>query len=68
MWNNNYLFVANEKSSLKLIDIGKETVTKTFPKEAENVISVKMFNHPFFGKSILSQHKDETIKLWIKDN
>ena len=68
LWNNNYLFVANEKCSLKLIDIEKKKVIKTFPKEAENGIFVKKFNHPLYGKCILSQHKDETITLWVKDN
>ena len=68
LWNNNYLFFANEKCSLKLIDIEKEKVRKTFPKESENGIVVKMFHHPLIGKCILSQHKDETIKLWVLDN
>ena len=67
LWNNNYLFVANEKCSLKLMDLEKEKIIKTFPKEAENAIFVKIFHHPFYGKCILSQHKDETIKLWVKD-
>ena len=66
LWNNNYLFVANEKSSLKLMDLEKEKIIKNFPKEAENIIFVKMFHHPLYGKCILSQHKDETIKLWTK--
>ena len=68
LWNNNYLFVANEKFSLKLIDLEKEKIIKTFPKEGENGIFVKTFNHPLYGKCILSQHKDETIKLWFKEN
>ena len=67
LWNNNYLFVASEKCSLILIDLEKEKIIKTFPKESENGIFVKMFHHPFYGKCILSQHKDETIKLWVKD-
>ena len=67
LWNDNYLFVANEKSSLKLINLEKEKIIKTFPKESENGIFVKMFHHPFYGKCILSQHKDETIKLWVKN-
>ena len=65
LWNNNYLFIANEKCSIKLMDIEKEKIIKTFPKESENVIFIKMFQHPFYGKCILSQHKDETIKLWV---
>ena len=67
LWNNNYLFVANEKYSLKVIDLEKEKIIKTFPKEGENGIFVKMLHHPIYGKCILSQHKDETIKLWVKD-
>ena len=67
LWNNNYLFVANEKFSLKLIDLEKEKIIRNFPKEAENVIFVKVFQHPLYGKCILSQHKDETIKLWTKN-
>lgn len=63
LWNNNYLFIANEKCSMKLMDIEKEKIIKTFQKEAENVIFIKMFQHLFYGKCILSQHKDETIKL-----
>ena len=65
LWSNNYLFVANGKCSLKLVDLEKEKIIKTFPKEAENGIFVKMFHHPLYGKCILSQHKDETIKLWV---
>ena len=68
LWNNNYLFIENEKYSMILMDIEKEKIIKTFPKEAENGIFVKIFHHPFYGKCILSQHKDETIKLWVKDN
>ena len=68
LWNNNYLFVVNEKCSMKLIDLEKEKIIKTFPKEAENGIFAKMFHHPIYGKCILSQHKDETIKLWVKNN
>jgi WD40 repeat protein len=67
LWDNNYLLVANEKSSLKLINLENEKIIKTFPKESENGIFVKMFHHPFYGKCILSQHKDETIKLWVKN-
>jgi len=67
LWNNNYLFVANEIFSLKVIDLEKQKIIKTFPKEGENGIFVKMFHHPIYGKCILSQHKDETIKLWVKD-
>ena len=68
LWNNNYLFIANEKCSIKLMDIEKEKIIKTFPKESESAIFIKMFQHPIYGKCILSQHKDETIKLWVKDN
>jgi WD40 repeat protein len=68
LWNNNYLFFANEKCSLKLIDIEKEKVKKSFPKESENGIFVKIFHHPLHGKCILSQHKNDTIKLWVQDN
>ena len=67
LWNNNYLFVANEKCSLKLMDLEKEKIIKIFPKEAENGVFVKMFLPPFYGECILSQHKDETIKLWVKN-
>ena len=72
LWDNNYLFVTNENFSLKLIDIEKKKVIKTFPfpKESEtgNGIFVKMFHHPLYGKCLLCQHKDKTIKLWIQDN
>ena len=67
LWNNNYLFFVNGKCPLKVIDLEKEKIIKTFPKEAENAIFIKMFHHPIYGKCILSQHKDKTIKLWIKD-
>ena len=53
---------------MKLMDVQKEKIIKTFPKESENAIFVKMFQHPFYGKCILSHHKDETIKLWVKEN
>ena len=36
LWNNNYLFVANEKCSLKVIDLEKEKIIKTLPKESKN--------------------------------
>ena len=68
LWNNNYLFIVSEKCSMKLMDIEKEKIIKTFPKEAENGIFAKIFHHPSYGKCILSQHKDETIKLWVKNN
>ena len=68
LWNNNYLLVANENCSLKLMDLEKEKIIKIFPKESEKGIYIKMFQHPFYGKCILSQHKDETIKLWVKNN
>jgi len=67
LWNNNNLFVANENCSLKLIDIEKEKAIKTFPRETINGIFLKMFHHPLYGKCLLSQHKDETIKLWVQD-
>ena len=68
LWNNNNLIAANENCSLKLIDIEKEKVIKTFPKETINAIFLNMFHHPLYGKCLLSQHKDKTIKLWAQDN
>ena len=44
LWNNNYLFIANEKCSIKLMDIEKEKIIKTFPKELKMQFLLKCFN------------------------
>jgi hypothetical protein len=70
MWNNEYIFVGCEDKTIKIIDINNEKIIKDLKGHKNEVISIKIINHPKYGKSLISQGSgNDSIKLWIcKDN
>ena len=67
--NNNYLFVGCSDKSIKLIDLTSGNILKKIEGHNNQVINVRTFFHPTYGKCLISLglHEDQ-IKLWkIKD-
>ena len=66
MWNNKYIFVGCDDKTIKLIQINNGKIIKELEGHINNVLSIKKFIHPKYGKCLLSQgaYKD-SIKLWI---
>ena len=65
LWNNKYLFVGCEDSSIKLIDLINGIIIKSLIAHNNKVITIKKINHPQFGECLISQGwKNDQIKLW----
>ena len=62
----NYLFVACEDKTLKLIEINEGKVLRSFKAHNKEVITIKKIFHPKFGESLISQgYGDSPIIVWI---
>ena len=63
LWNNNNIFVGNEKGTISLIKLNEEIEIKDINSHKSKVLSIKKFNHPKYGECLLSQSCN-CIKLW----
>ena len=70
MWNNEYIFIGCNDSIIKIIELKNEKIIKELKGHKNEIISIKIIDHPKYGKSLISQGGgDDNIKLWIcKDN
>ena len=66
MWDNEYLLVGCDDKTIKLINLNNGEIIKEMEGHNNKVLSLKIINHPIYGKCLLSQGADfEPIKLWI---
>ena len=67
IYNENKIFVGCYDKSIRLIDIKKEKIIKTFLGHKDWVCSINKITHPKYGKCLISQGlgKNEMIKIWV---
>ena len=69
LWNDDNIIVGCENYSVIIIDINREKIIRELIKHNNSVLTVKIIDHPKFGKCLLSQGCFyDGIKLWINRN
>ena len=69
LWDNDHLFVGCQDKTIKLVDIKNNLIIKSLIGHDKDVCTIKIFNHPKYGKCLISQSLQENIiKLWINEN
>ena len=69
LWNDDNIIVGCGNYSIIIIDINREKIIRELIKHNNSVLTVKIINHPTFGKCLLSQgYVYDGIKLWINRN
>ena len=55
LWNNEYLLFGGKNCVIKVFDLSKKEIVNTlFNKdEKNNILDIKVINHPLYGKSLL---------------
>ena len=62
----NYLFVACEDKTLKLIEINEGKILTSLTDHNKEVITIKKIFHPKYGECLISQgYGDSPIIFWI---
>jgi len=65
LWNYDYLFVACEDKSIKLIDLKNGNIVNNLCESSEIILTIKKISHPNYGECLFSQgRRYEQIKLW----
>ena len=64
LWDDNHLLVGCGDSKIRIIDLNEEKVSKELTGHENDVLTIKTFILPKYGKCIISQGIE--IKLWIK--
>ena len=69
IWSHEYLFTGCKDNTIKLIDIKKEKIIKSFTGHNNYVCTIRKIVHPKYGGCIISQswHNDD-IKIWMNNN
>ena len=67
LWNNENIFVGNEKRIISLIKLNEEIEIKNVGGHKSRVLSIKKINHPKYGDCLISQSCN-CIKLWAIKN
>ena len=65
LWNNDYLFVGCDDTSIKLVELKKGIVFKSLNSHNTKVLTVKKIILPQYGEVIISQGYDSHLKLWV---
>ena len=69
LWNDNYLYVACEDKTIKLIDINNGFIINNLYGHSNDVLSVDKITLPKYGECLISQgRRNDQIKMWIKEN
>ena len=67
LWNKDYIFVASDDKTLKLIDLEKKIIINNL-MENSAIINIKKIFHPKYGNCLVTQDWRNQIKLWINKN
>ena len=66
LWNNNFLFVACNDKTIKLIDLKTGLIVKSLEGHNSDILTIKKTTHPKYGECLLSQGLgNDQIKIWI---
>ena len=69
LWNNRYLFIGCIDKSIKLIELKREIIVKSFEGHKNRVLTIKKINDPKYGECLITKGwKDDQIKLWVIKN
>ena len=67
LWDKEYLFIGCEDESIKLINIKNGIIVNELKGHNKGVVSIKIINHPKYGKCLISQGSGkDSIIIWIK--
>ena len=67
-WDDNYLFIACEDKTIKIVDLKAGILFKSLTGHNNEVLTIKKIIHPKYGICLISQNWHESyIKLWIND-
>ena len=50
MWNDNYLYVAWDDNTIKLIELRNDLIINNLKGHNKQVITIKKINHPEYGE------------------
>ena len=65
LWNYDYLFVACEDKSIKLVELKNGNIVNNLCQCSEIILTIKKIIHPNYGECLFSQgRRYEQIKLW----
>ena len=66
LWNNNFLFVACNDKTIKLIDLKTGLIVKSLEGHNSDILTIKKAIHPKYGECLISQGlANDQIKIWI---
>ena len=69
LYNEKYVFVANDERNIELVDLDEGCVIKKYYAHSNEVINLKIINHPKNGNILISQaYEEEEIKIWSIDD
>ena len=64
LWDNNYLLVGCQNSTIQLLDLIKGKRIKVFYESNGQVLCIKKFVHPIYGQCFISKSGDGRIRLY----
>jgi WD40 repeat protein len=68
LWDENYLLVGCENTTIKLIDLKKGLIAKNFAGHEKQVITIKKINHNIYGQCLVTQgFGNDKIKLLLNE-
>ena len=66
LWNNNFLFVACNDKTIKLIDLKTGLIVKSLEGHNSDILTIKKAIHPKYRECLISQGlANDQIKIWI---
>ena len=69
LYNNKYAFVATDEQIIKLVDLEEGCIINKYYAHSNEVLNLKIINHPKFGNILISQaYEEDIIKIWTIDN
>ena len=69
LYNNKYVFVATDDQIIKLVDLEEGSIINKYYAHSNEVLNLKIINHPKFGNILISQaYEEDKIKIWTIDN
>ena len=65
LWNDDYLFAAGNDYQVKLFDLTKGKMVKSFKGHSSTVCTIEKVVHPKYGECLISQGLEGKLKLWV---
>ena len=65
LWNNNYLFVGCDDTTIKLIDLKNGLIIDEIKGHNREVLSIKKIYHSIYGECLISQgYEEDQFTIW----